>query len=324
MKIDIFSHIIPKKYKDAVLKKTNLGISTLEGWTEQKRALSDINVRLRLMERHPDVMQVIVPALAPLEVLVSPSDAYDLARLYNDEAAELTEKYPDKFLAAVALLPLNDIDASQKEVERAIMKLKIRGVLMHSTINGDPIDLPKFRPIFAQMAEFDLPIYIHPSPSYLPINQLPLAKEMSEHHQANFKRLIIGALQGPVDTSLAMIRLAVSGIFREYPKIKILTHHCGGVVPFCFDRINQSIRDDPMHKFYGDTALLDAVGPLMCGYLFFGPDRLLFGTDTPQGRAHSYGVIRETIQVIEQLDIPAIDKEKIFERNALNLLRVGL
>ena len=61
----------------------------------------------------------------------------------------------------------------------------------------------------------------------------------------------------------------------------------------------------------------------MCGYSFFGADHLLFGTDTPLGRAHGYG-IRETIRAIEQLDIPAIDKEKIFERNALRLLRITI
>jgi predicted TIM-barrel fold metal-dependent hydrolase len=123
-----------------------------------------------------------------------------------------------------------------------------------------------------------------------------------------------------VDTSLAMIRLALSGIFREYPKIKLITHHCGGLVPFCRDRIDPSARDDDMHKFYGDTALFDSVGPLMCGYYFFGPDHLLFGTDTPLGQSHGSG-IREMTRAIEQLDIPAIDKEKIFERNALRLLR---
>ena len=49
------------------------------------------------------------------------------------------------------------------------MKLGMRGVLMHSTINGEPLDLPKFKPLYAQMAEFDLPIWIHPS--YSPVIQ---------------------------------------------------------------------------------------------------------------------------------------------------------
>ena len=72
-------------------------------------------------------------------------------------------KYPGKFLVAVALLPQNDVDAAQKEVERAVTKLGMRGILLHSSVNGESLDLPKFRPLYAQMAEYDLPIFIHPS-----------------------------------------------------------------------------------------------------------------------------------------------------------------
>jgi len=46
--------------------------------------------------------------------------------------------------------------------------------------------------------------------------------------------------------------------------------------------------------------------------LIFRRHHLLFGTGTPLGRVHGYG-IRKTIRAIEELDIPAADKEKIFE-----------
>jgi aminocarboxymuconate-semialdehyde decarboxylase len=205
------------------------------------------------------------------------------------------------------------------------MGLGMRGVLMNSTIDGEPLDLPKFRPLFAQMAEYDLPIWIHPS--YLPViqttpavSQTPITKDIPGPPE-HFKKEVNQFIQWPVDTSLAMLRLAMSGIFKEYPGIKIITHHCGGLVPFCGERVK--LRDDDLHKFYGDTALINTVGPLMCGYSFFGPDHLLFGTDAAEGRPH-HGVTWDEIQAIEQLDIPAIDKEKIFQRNASRLLRTGL
>ena len=78
------------------------------------------------------------------------------------------------------------------------------------------------------------------------------------------------AIQWPAETTMAMIRLGVSGIFREYPSIKLVAHHCGGLIPFCQDRV--ILRDaDDIHKFYGDTALVDTAGPLMCGYSFSAP-----------------------------------------------------
>lgn len=325
MKIDIFSHIISKKYEEALLKKAKISTSHLERWLEQNPALYDVDIRLRRIERYQEMLEVLVPALAHLEAFASPRDSIDLAKINNDEIADIVTKHPDKFMAGVALLPLGDIDAAVKEAERACMGLGLRGILVNPTIDGEPIDLPKFRPLFAQMAQFDLPIWIHPS--YYPPFQLtpaslqsPLSKGIPEPPE-HYNNVATKLVQWPLDISLAMLRLAMSGIFREYPKIKIITHHCGGVLPFCGDRVK--LRDDDMRKFYGDTALLDSAGPLMCAYSYFGPDHLVFGTDAAEGRPH-HGVTWDEIRAIEHLDIPATNKEKIFEQNASRLLRTGL
>jgi len=41
----------------------------------------------------------------------------------NDEMAALVSKYPDRFIAAIACLPMNDIDAALKETDRALTEL---------------------------------------------------------------------------------------------------------------------------------------------------------------------------------------------------------
>ena len=325
MIIDVFSHMIPGKYQEALLKKAKISTSHLEGWVKQNPALSDVDIRLRRIDRYPGMLEVLVPALAPLEAFVSPADACELAKVNNDAAADLVEKHPDKFMAAVALLPLSDVDAAVKEAERACMGLGMRGILMNTTINEEPLDLPKFRPLFAKMAEYDLPVWIHPP--YDPaiqitpaLNQAPVNNGIPEPPE-HFKSEAVKFVQRPMETSLAMLRLAMSGIFKEYPRIKIITHHCGGNVPFCGDRIK--LRDDDLRKFYCDTAFVNTPGPMMCGYAYFGADHLLFGTDATEGRPH-HGVTWDEIRMIEQLDMPSADKEKIFERNASRLLRTGL
>ena len=82
-----------------------------------------------------------------------------------------------------------------------------------------------------------------------------------------------------------MMRLALAGVFEDYPDIKFITHHCGGMVPFFERRIRNErrIRIEHLRKFYNDTAVYGNTAALMCGYAFFGADHLLFGTDAPLG-----------------------------------------
>jgi predicted TIM-barrel fold metal-dependent hydrolase len=80
------------------------------------------------------------------------------------------------------------------------------------------------------------------------------------------------------------------------------------------------------HKFYGDTALYGNTAALMCGYAYFGAEHILFGTDMPLGGGEDLGggffCTQDTISSIEQMDVPVVDKEKIFSNNAKKLFRM--
>ena len=320
MKIDVFSHFLPKKYFEALAKKA-------EGpahWFTGTPALSQIDVRLRVLDMYPDVMQVLTLATPPLDTLVASSQAIELARIANDEMAEVVAKYPNKFLSAVACLPLKDIDAAMKEADRAVTKLHFRGVQIFTNINGEPLDALKFRPLYKMMAQHDLPIWIHPW-----LKPTSAAGDLLTNP-------VLG-LGWPFETTVAMGCLAQSGVFEDYPNIKFITHHCGGMVPFFERRLvcpswrnavtvtgEQKTRiAQNFRKFYADTALYGNSAALMCGYAYFGADHLLFGTDMPLGGGESSGGYRctlDTIRSIEQMEVSAMDKYKIFEDNAKRLL----
>jgi uncharacterized protein len=68
-------------------------------------------------------------------------------------------------------------------------------------------------------------------------------------------------------------------------------------------------------EFYGDTALFGGKYGLGCGLDFFGPDHVVFATDTP------LGPIKPTIEEIDFLDLPAADERKIMVGNAERLLK---
>ena len=155
MKIDVFSHILPKKYLETYSSKNKQILESVEART---RPVTDLDVRRRLMDRYPDVLQVLTIANPPLERFVKPDEAVELAKIANDELAELVETHPDKFIAGVACLPMNDIDAAMEETDRAITELGLKGIQVYSRINGEPLDQPSFRPLFEKMADYDLPI----------------------------------------------------------------------------------------------------------------------------------------------------------------------
>lgn len=307
MKIDIFAHIMPPRYFSGLQEKAR---TVLPGLNRElaNRASTQIDVRLRLMDRYPDVVQVLTVSLPPIETVVAPSDAVELARMANDELAELVDRYPDKFIAAVACLPLNDIDAALEETDRVINELKFRGVQIFSNINGEPLDAPKFRPLYEKMVQHDLPIWIHPC------GDEPL-------------------LGWPYETSSAMLKLVSGGILRDYPDIKFVIHHCGAMVSFFEQRIKWcfplqfgvgEIRNpvEQFQKFYCDTAVYGSTAALMCAYHFFGAEHLLFGTDAPLGPWH--GLTMQTIESVQRMDVPDSDKDKIFAQNAVDLLRIAI
>ena len=322
MKIDIFSHFLPEKYLKALGKKA--GRYGQYTWAETP-PLGKIDIRLRVMDMYPDVRQILTVVVPPLETFVTPNEAIELARIANDEMAETVTKYPNKFLGAVACLPLNDIDAAIKEADRAITQLHFRGVQIFTNINGEPLDAPKFRPLYERMAQHDLPIWIH-----------PWLKPTSQAGDLLTNPVL--AFGWPFETTVAMGCLAQSSVFEDYPNIKFITHHCGGMVPFFARRIAMRAWDRDVvgerrrkvvanfRKFYADTAVYGNSAALMCGYDYFGADHIVFGTDMPLGGgADSSGGYRstsDTIQSIEEMNISATDKDKIFESNTKRLLNL--
>jgi predicted TIM-barrel fold metal-dependent hydrolase len=318
-KIDIFTHILPPKYREELDKKAKHTI--YEKLNNLSPTLSDLDTRFRVMDRYEGLKHVLTLAVPPLESVVDPRSATELAQMANDRMAELVAKYPDRFVAAVACLPMNDMDAALRETDRAIRELNFKGVQVFTPTNGKPLDGPEFMALYDKMSEYDLPIWIHPvgddnAPDY-----------EGESHSRHGLWMSIG---WPYETTAAMTRLVFSGVLERYPNIKFITHHCGAMVPFLAQRIGSwqrhSLSKSPveyLRKFYGDTATNGSIPSLLCGLAFFGADHILFGTDMPYGDKEGSKTTEQTISALEAMDIPDVEKKKIFEGNAKRLLRLA-
>jgi len=106
------------------------------------------------------------------------------------------------------------------------------------------------------------------------------------------------------------------------------------MIPFFSRRLEQNfnafLKDKvPRHlseywkNIYGDAATDGSMGSYMCGYTFFGPDRMLYGTDYPFGPEAGEDFIRTNLEGVKSLKIPARDMEKILGGNAKKLLKIA-
>lgn len=332
MKIDIFNHIITPRYREARLKTAPPQMRL----QEQERvmpALFDLDARFRAMDTAGEgYVQVINTANPPVEHLAGPREALDLSRIANDEMAELVSRFPERFVGAAACLPLNDVDTALAELHRAVRQHGFRAVQIYTDVNGQPLDDPRFVPLFDGIAALDIPILLHPV----------RASDRADYPSEDMSRFdswrIIGWLY---DTVSAMVRLVFSGLFDRHPHIKIVTHHLGGFAPYASERLREGYdkllkgaraRNEPVtlnrhpyeyfHDFYADTITIGSVPALRCGIEFFGPDRVMFATDMPFDTQGGLKYIEVALRAMEQIDLSTDDKAKIYEHNARRLFRL--
>ncbi|MEE8413625.1 MAG: amidohydrolase family protein [Dehalococcoidales bacterium] len=334
IKIDAFTHIIPPRYREALYQRADERFygGNWDRVIDSTPALTDLDNRLRVLDNHEGLSHILTAASPALEEAASPKNAVYLSQLINDEMAELTVKYPDKFITAVATLPMNDMEAALIETDRAIKDLNFKGIQLYTPVDGKPLDSPEFLPLFEKMHQYDLPIWIHPTrgrgiPDY-----------PGEDHSRYYMYQMFG---WPYETTAAMVRLVFSGVFDKYPGIKFITHHCGAMVPYFSERVvigqdyaetnlkakwKQALSRPPidyLRMFYGDTALNGNPAALACGYDFFGVEQIIFATDFPYDNENGERFTREVIHAVDSLEIPAEHKEMIFYNNIKRLLKLG-
>ena len=211
--IDIYCHIFPDRYFQEMTrvapKLENIG-KRLRGVTK----LFDLDARFKEMDEFGDYRQIISLPNPAIEDIAKPDVGLQLARIANDAMAELCRKHPKRFPAFAAALCMTDVAGSVAEARRAVKDLGARGVLLYTNVAGRPLDDPEFEPIFATMAELDLPIWLHP------VGTAAMPDYPSES-KSRFE--MWWCFHWPYETSVAMVRMVFSGLLDRYPKAQ--DHH---------------------------------------------------------------------------------------------------
>jgi uncharacterized protein len=333
-KIDIFNHIWPERFYQALQKQ----LGSMKDMTRRSEAIPmmvNLDRRFEVMDRFAEYQQILSLASPPLDVFGGPGVARELSKIGSDGMAELCQKYPDRFPGFIASIALNDPEGAVREAQRAVKDLKACGIQIFTNVQGKPLDAAEFRPVFKAMEELGKPIWIHPArtekfPDYA-------TEDVSMYE-------IWWTFGWPYESSAAQARIVFSKMYDEMPELKFIIHHAGGMVPFFEGRVGAgwdqlgartSSRDykpllkelkkrpiDYFKDFYVDTATFGSTAAIDCALNFYGTDHVLFASDAPFDPEGGPMYIRETIRCVDALNISPADREKIYFRNAIRLLGI--
>lgn len=238
------------------------------------------NPALRLEEMDRDGIDIQIMCATPLLFAYGKpaGQALECARLLNDLALDLCRHAPDR-LKALCQVPLQDIDASCKEVSRAVQAGHI-GVQIGNHVGPRNLDDEGLITFLQHCAAEDVPVLVHPwdmmSPERMP------------------KYMLQWLVAMPAETQLSILSLILSGAFERLPdSLRICFAHGGGSFAFLLGRVDNAwhnrdiIREDcphpPSHytdRFYTDSAVFDE-NALTLLVSVMGEERVMLGSDYP-------------------------------------------
>jgi aminocarboxymuconate-semialdehyde decarboxylase len=187
---------------------------------------------------------------------------------------------------------------------------RLTGVELPAAPGGDYLGHERFRDFWAAAEETDALIFIHPSTKGF---GLPV---LEEHYMWN-------TLGNPVETAVTAAHMVGAGVMDDFPNLRVLLAHGGGVLPALRGRLAHEQTIHPpgrdvlaaIARFHVDTVVHDP--QVLRGLVdFFGADRVLLGSDYP----FDMGVERPA-DVVRALGLPSDQEAAILGGNASRLLR---
>jgi aminocarboxymuconate-semialdehyde decarboxylase len=242
---------------------------------------------------------------------------------WTDYAAEIQEQHPGTLYALATVLPCGG-PRYLKEIERAILQFKLKGLFINSSHKGQYPDDDAARPFWELAQDLDVPVMIHPP-------HIGFGEErMGEYRLAS-------SVGRPFDLCLSLARLIVRGVLEDFPRLKIVASHGGGGICEVIGRMDYAyelqdeayflgsyapmrIRHAPSHylkMMYFDTVTYHAPAARLV-LDTVGADHVLYGSDAPPLTS----LKSRAIKLVEDLALPARDREAVFWRNAATLLKL--
>ncbi|CAO2651787.1 Nn.00g000700.m01.CDS01 [Neocucurbitaria sp. VM-36] len=311
--VDIHTHVYPPKYMELLRSRSTVPyVRTFPDAPDSARLIIlpgeddpstpstsrgrpigseyyDIKEKIAFMDLHKINKSVISLANPWLDFLPA-EEAGEAARKVNDDVNDQCSQYPGR-LYFFGTLPLSaSPDVITAEIERLSTLKFARGVIMGTSGLGQGLDDAKLDPVYAALEKHQQLIFLHP--------HYGLPSSVYGPRASEYGHVLPLALGFPLETTIAVTRMMLSGVWDRFTKLNVLLAHSGGTLPFLAGRIESCILHDGHLKklgktekrrdvwdilktnIYLDAVIYSEVG-LKAALEASGSDRLLFGTDHP-------------------------------------------
>jgi aminocarboxymuconate-semialdehyde decarboxylase len=238
-----------------------------------------------------------------------------VAAVQNDQIAKTVTAYPDRFYG-IATLPMQTPERAAAELDRAMVKLGLKGAQIGSNVNGRNLDDPALEPVWAAADRLGALIMVHPT-------QIAGADRLKSYYLAN----LVG---NPLDTTIAVAALVFGGVVSRFPNIKFFFVHGGGFAPWQAGRFAHgwTVRSEPKARLAASPqaalatlfydSILHAQPQLECLVKLVGASHIALGSDYP----YDMGTL-ECVRQVTTLPIADADKAQILSGVPLALIGEG-
>jgi len=264
-----------------------IGDYRMKPMSYQGTVFTDVAKRLDLMDRLGIDVQLLSPNPLTMFHRIEADVAARFCRIHNDTMAELVARHPGKLLGAAAL-PMQDVDAAMRELERAVTELGL--VAAHTgTHYPFPLDDARLDDFYRTLVALDVPLFLHPEST----------GGAAGPDDARLGRFDLTILLGyAYEETLAVATLVLGGVLDRHPHVDICVSHGGGAIPYLIDHFERmgQLRNWPalhggtfrsaMSRLWFDAHTEGAAAHAMLVDTL-GSERLVYGTnfggwDTPR------------------------------------------
>ncbi|GAA5128836.1 amidohydrolase family protein [Pseudonocardia adelaidensis] len=265
----------------------------------------------------------VLALTAPGTNVLDTATARTMATLANDVAAQAVRDHPDRF-TALAAVAWQDPDAAVAELERAVSRLGMCGVIANSHVRGDYLDDQRFWPVLEAAERLDVPVYLHPN--------TPNDRMVDPLYEAGLDGAIYGFA---VETGMHLLRIVTSGVFDRFPRLRLVVGHLGEALPFWLPRIDhfhaaqvasgrypamKALQLRPSEYLRRNVWYTTSGMAWQPGIMFvrdvMGPDRVLYAMDYP------YQYVADEVRHQDELPLDAVALREFFEGIATRLFHL--